>query len=242
MNMQRVITKEEHRPNAVDIVIRDMHKKDKNYIPAMGFDFLTPFYDTLMKVALPEEMLKNALLEEADILPGQRILDFGCGTATLTIMGKQKYPEAAFVGLDVDENILRIARKKISQKGLDISIDIYDGFKLPYEDNYFDRVISSFVFHHLSTDRKKEMLRQMYRILKADGMLHILDFGNPQTRIAKWVMRLFNLFEPVDDNVKGLIPEYTKNAGFADVSKVRDFRELWGTFSLYSGCKGCFEK
>lgn len=204
----------------------------------MGFDFLTPFYDTLMKVAMPEEMLKNALLEDSDIRPGQKVLDFGCGTATLTIKGKQKYPEAAFVGLDVDENILRIARKKISQKGLNISIDIYDGFNLPYENNTFDRVISSFVFHHLSTDRKKEILNQMRRILTPYGKVYILDFGQPQTRIAKGIMRLFNLFEPVDDNIKGLIPEYMRNTGFLDVRNVRDFKELWGTFSLYSGLKG----
>lgn len=214
-----------------------MHKEHRKYIPAMGFDFLTPFYDTLMKVALHEDALKNTLLEEADLRQGHRVLDFGCGTATLIVMGKQRYPEATFVGLDVDENILRIARRKVSQKGLDIRIDSYDGLNLPYEDNSFDRVISSFVFHHLSTDRKKGILNQMHRILKANGMVHILDFGNPQTRIAKGVMRLFNMFEPVDDNVKGLIPEYIKNAGFADVRKVRDFREIWGTFSLYSGLK-----
>ncbi len=215
-----------------------MKKEHRKYIPAMGFDFLTPFYDTLMKVALHEEALKNTLLEEANILPGQRVLDFGCGTATLTIMGKQKYPDADFVGLDVDENILRIAKKKMSKKGLDINIDIYDGFNLPYEDNTFDRVISSFVFHHLSTEQKKDILKQIYRILKPGGSVYILDFGNPQTWIAKGVMRLFNLLEPVHDNVKGLIPEYMKNAGFVDVRKIRDLKELWGTFSLHSGSQG----
>lgn len=204
----------------------------------MGFDFLTPFYDTLMKIAMPEEMLKNALLEEAHIQPGQKVLDFGCGTATLTIMAKLKHPEATIVGLDVDEKILSIARKKIAQLGLDIPINIYSGFNLPFKYEDFDHIISSFVFHHLSTEQKKEILNQMHRILKSDGMLHILDFGNPQTRIAKGVMRLFSLFEPVDDNVRGLIPEYMRDAGFMEVREVRNFKVLWGTFSLYSGLKG----
>lgn len=217
--------------------MKSLHKEHRKYIPAMGFDFLTPFYDTLMKIAMPEEVLKNALLEEADILPGHRILDFGCGTATLAIMGKQKYPEAAFVGLDVDEKILRIARNKIARHRLDIGIDIYDGFNLPYEDNYFDRVISSFVFHHLSTQQKKDILKQCHRILRRNGEMLILDFGTPRTRIAKGVMRLFSMFEPVDDNVNGLIPEYMKDAGFAEVKNIRDFNLLWGTFSLYSGLK-----
>jgi len=204
----------------------------------MGFDFLTPFYDTLMKVAMPEEMLKNALLEEAHIRPGQKVLDFGCGTGTLTIWGKLKYPETSFVGVDVDENILRFARKKVAQQKLDIQIDIYDGFNLPYEDKSFDCIVSSFVFHHLSTEQKKEILKQCYGILRPGGEILVLDFGNPQTMIARGVMHLFNLFEPVDDNIRGLIPGYMRDAGFMEVREVRNFKVLWGTFSLYSGLKG----
>jgi len=215
-----------------------MHKKDKTYIPAMGFNFLTPFYDTLMKVALPEEMLKNALLEEAHIQPGQKVLDFGCGTATLAIMAKLKHPEASIVGLDVDEKILSIARKKIAQLGLDIPLEIYSGFNLPFEDEDFDHIISSFVFHHLSTEKKKDILKQCYRITRPGGGIRVLDFGNPQTMIARGVMHLFSLFEPVDDNVRGLIPGYMRDAGFMEVREVRNFKVLWGTFSLYSGLKG----
>ncbi len=218
--------------------MRNMYKEHRKYIPAMGFDFLTPFYDTLMKVVLPEEMLKNALLEEAQIRPGQKILDFGCGTATLTLMAKFKHPEATIVGLDVDENILSIAKKKIAKQGVDIRIDIYDGLNLPYEAESFDSVISSFVFHHLLTEQKKDIMKQIYRILKPGGSVYILDFGVPASMLARGVMYLFSLFESMDDNVRGLIPEYMRNAGFVDVRKIRDFKELWGTFSLHSGLKG----
>lgn len=233
--------KREARLKAAAIaIIKDMQKKDKTYIPAMGFDFLTPFYDTLMKVALHEDALKNALLEEAHIRPGQKVLDFGCGTATLAIMAKLKHPEATIVGLDVDENVLSIAKKKIAKQGVDIRIDIYDGFNLPYEAESFDSVISSFVFHHLSTEQKKDIMKQIYLILKPGGSVYILDFGVPASMLAKGVMYIFSLFESMDDNVRGLIPEYMINAGFVDMRKVRDFKELWGTFSLHSGLKGGF--
>ncbi len=47
---------------------------------------LTRFYDPELKWALREQTFKTDLLKQACILPGQQVLDLGCGTATLTLM------------------------------------------------------------------------------------------------------------------------------------------------------------
>ena len=70
-----------------------------------------------------ESTFKRRLVEQARIEKGQRVLDLGCGTGTLTILIKKSHPEAEVIGLDGDPNILEIARTKIAKAGLDITLD-----------------------------------------------------------------------------------------------------------------------
>jgi ubiquinone/menaquinone biosynthesis C-methylase UbiE len=48
---------------------------------------------------------------------------------------------------------------------------------LDYPDASFDRVFSSFMFHHLAREEKEATLRAVRRVLKPGGSLHLLDFG-----------------------------------------------------------------
>ena len=87
-------------------------KEPQPYIPALGFDWLTRFYDPVLRATLREDKFKRLLIEQARIEPGHDVLDLGCGTATLTIMVKQSCPAARVVGLDGDSKVLAIARQK----------------------------------------------------------------------------------------------------------------------------------
>lgn len=214
-----------------------MQKNGKNYIPALKFDLLTPLYDPFMKIFMPEDLIKNALIEQAGIQQGYRVLDFGCGTATLSIMVKVKNPDAMIVGIDIDEKIIGIAKRKVANKGLDIEIDKYDGNTLPYKNESFDRVISSLVFHHLTRVQKENALKELYRVLKPDGELNIADFGKPGPMVLKAVSYMLQLFEPLTDNIRGLIPNYLKAAGFLDVKENRLCNTIFGTLVLYSAHK-----
>ena len=82
---------------------------DPNYVPAFGLRWLTPYYDSFAKFVNP---LRRRLIQQANIQPGQRVLDVGCGTGLLTMMIKRSIPEASVTGLDGDEEVLTIARKK----------------------------------------------------------------------------------------------------------------------------------
>lgn len=91
----------------------DHIQTEKKYIPALRYDWLTPFYDPLLQFMFREKTFKRQLIRQADLRPGQRVLDLGCGTATLTILIKQMHPDAEVVGLDGDEKALAMARGKI---------------------------------------------------------------------------------------------------------------------------------
>lgn len=163
---------------------------------------------------------------------GHRVLDFGCGSLTLSIMAAQLYPEAEFYGIDIDEKILALASRKMA------SIEQYDGGKLPYPDNYFDRVMSSLVFDHLTLRQKYAVLHDIYQILKPAGEVHIADFGQPSNVLQRpgfYSVQLLNGFETT--SVNNVLPKAMKESDFSDVEEKGIFKTLVGTVRLPNGVK-----
>lgn len=209
---------------------------DRKYIPALSFRILTPFYETLFKWTMREELFKGRLIQQAQIRPGQHVLDLGCGTGTLTLMIKQAYLNSEVTGLDGDPQVLEIARRKANRAGALITFDQGMAYQLPYPDASFDRVLSSMVFHHLTTQDKERTLTEIYRVLKPNGELHLVDFGEPHGFYAKIVSWLTRRFERLDDNVNGRIPEMFVRAKFS-VAKIWEFQTIFGTLALLRGQK-----
>ncbi|MFY9221568.1 MAG: methyltransferase domain-containing protein [Blastocatellia bacterium] len=213
----------------------------KNYIPALKYGFLTPFYDPILKLTLREKKFKCRLIENACIEDSHNVLDLGCGTGTLTILIKQLYPKVKIFGLDGDSNVLNIARKKATQSKVEIVFDQGMAYRLPYPDNSFDRVVSSLVFHHLKTEDKISSLKEVYRILHPGGQLHLADWGKAQNilmRLAFLSVQFLDGFTTTTDNVNGLLPQLINSAGFAKVKETSSYMTIYGTLSLYQANVG----
>lgn len=105
------------------------------------------------------------LLAKKYCLNTKKILDMGCGDGSKLIrLGNSKTER---FGCDVSN---------ISQK---LGFVKFDGVKLPFESNFFDRVVSFFVLEH--TQKPKELLVEMVRVLEPEGLLILLcpNFGAP---------------------------------------------------------------
>src|SRR5207244_2170964 len=50
------------------------------FIPACGHHFLTPLYDPLIRLLMPEDKIKSRVVQQAHIKENERVLDVGCGT------------------------------------------------------------------------------------------------------------------------------------------------------------------
>ncbi|HSB65328.1 MAG TPA: methyltransferase domain-containing protein [Anaerolineales bacterium] len=203
------------------------------YIPALSLSWLTPFFDLFMKWGMGERSFKRQLVKQANIRPGMRVLDLGCGTGTLTTMIKRSYPDAEVVGLDGDQAVLEIARSKAQHEDLNITFDNGMAFQVPYPDNSFNRVLSSLVIHHLSTKNKQIAMHEIYRVLRAGGELHIVDFGKPHNLYALLVSLVIRHLEEASDNIRGLIPEMIHNADFAKVEKTAQYTTIVGGLTLF---------
>jgi len=214
-----------------------MLPKSTYYIPALRFNWLTPVYDPVLRQMMPEVALKQLLIAQAQIAGGQRVLDQGAGTGTLTVMIKQACPGADVVGLDGDPGVLTIARDKATAAGVAIRFDQGLAASLPYDDGAFDRVLSSLMLHHLTTEDKRRTLRETWRVLRPGGELHVLDFGPPQNTLAWLISLIFRRLERTADNIAGRLPSMFRQAGFADVAQTEQCLTIIGTLALYRGRK-----
>lgn len=203
------------------------------YIKPLSFDWLTPLYDRITPLLLPEAVLKRQLIEQARVSPRARVLDLGAGTATLTIMIKQAYPAAEVVGLDGDAHVLEIARSKTSAAGVRVKLDQGLATQLPYDDASFDRVFSSLMLHHLTAEDKRVAFAEVHRVLRPGGELHILDFGRPHNLPAYLISLVMRLGEHAADNIKGLLPVMLTEAGFVEVQETGHRMTVLGTLAFY---------
>ncbi|NOR50758.1 MAG: methyltransferase domain-containing protein [Desulfuromonadales bacterium] len=210
------------------------------YVPALGFHFLTPFYDAVVATTGRERSVKQALIKQADLEPEQQILDLGSGTGTLAIWIKQHQPHARVTGVDGDLKIISIASSKAQKANTQVQFDQALSDSLPYPEAQFDRVFSSMFFHHLLWEDKVRTAQEIFRVLKPGAELHVADWGRASNICMRGLfltVQLLDGFKSTQDHVKGKLITLFEESGFVDVSQRKTFNTLYGTIALYSATK-----
>lgn len=109
--------------------------------------------------------------EEMIGLPPKKILDAGCGTGKDCIYfashGYNVY------GVDLSQGMLEKAIKKSKSRSLKINLLIGNMQSLNFPNNYFDGVWNMAAIVHLSPKEKQKAIREFYRVLRPEGILHI---------------------------------------------------------------------
>jgi ubiquinone/menaquinone biosynthesis C-methylase UbiE len=198
----------------------------RDFFPAAGHDLFLPVYDPLVNL-MGFDRARQELVSAANIEPGHHILDIGCGTGTLVVKLKQQHPSAQVVGIDPDPKALRRARIKATRAAASVQLDAGFADELPYEEKSFDRVFSSFMFHHLEEQERKKMLREVLRVLRAGGSFHLLDFVMDNASHG-FFDRLFQGHARMKDNRDASILELMSHVGLTNAAKVKDGSMLFG--------------
>jgi ubiquinone/menaquinone biosynthesis C-methylase UbiE len=202
----------------------------RTFVPGAGVEWLLPLYDPFTKL-LGLDRSRRELIDQAALQPFHRVLDIGCGTGSLALLIKRLHPAVHVVGLDPDENALARARNKAGRAGVAIHFDRGFSDALDYPAASFDRVFSSFMFHHLDQAEKEATLREVRRVLRPGGGLFLLDFAGPESRHSRLVRRLHS-HPRLRDNAEGMVLTMINSAGLTDVRKTGSSALLGGLIQI----------
>lgn len=152
----------------------EISSQERDYLPGLGRHYLMPLYDVVHRVfglaRVHDEMITLAGLRD-----GRRVLDVGCGTGNLLRATGKRHRNVELTGVDPDLKMLARAERKMRRAGLAARLDRGYAQELAFPDDSFDVVFSSLMLHHLDTASKDEMLAEVRRVLRPDGVLVLAD-------------------------------------------------------------------
>jgi ubiquinone/menaquinone biosynthesis C-methylase UbiE len=207
-----------------------MDNAERSYIPALGKRWLLPLYDPFLWL-LGADKAKQPLIEQAEIKGRLRVLDIGCGTGSMAIFIKRTHPEAEVVGIDPDPSALSVCKRKANRARLSIEFDRGFADHMPYPDASFERVFSSFMFHHLAANEKTATLNEIRRVLKPGGSLHLLDFVREHSVHSHG--QSFHSRGTVAERIEGRMTSLMDEAGFVDATKLKRAKNFFGPIAYY---------
>lgn len=141
---------------------------------AHRYDFL----NQLLSLGIHKSWRKKAVrLLELDH-PVQ-LLDIATGTGDFAIEALKLKP-GRVIGIDISEGMLKLGREKIKKRGLEglIELQLGDSENLPFETGSFDGITVGFGVRNFENLEKG--IAEIYRVLKPNGKLSILEFSKPK--------------------------------------------------------------
>jgi demethylmenaquinone methyltransferase/2-methoxy-6-polyprenyl-1,4-benzoquinol methylase len=220
------------------------------------FNRIAPHYDFLnhlLSFNIDKRWRKKALKNHVTVKT-ERALDIACGTGDFSIQ-LHKQGAQHIMGVDISEGMIKVGQKKIAQKGLNQAITLTTGdcAQLKFEDNTFDVITVAFGVRNF--EQRAQSLQEMYRVLKPEGKVIILEFSTPEQFPMKQLYGFY--FRQILPFVGGLIsgdraaytylpnsvyrfPQskaFLKELSEAQFKKVYDQRLTFGIASIYYGQK-----
>ena len=129
---------------------------------------------------------RNKLVHYLPDLKNISLLDVATGTGDVifSLLKKSNNIEKA-IGIDMAEKMLDVGRKKLSALNLEDKMDLQLGnaTDIPFEEKTFDLTTISFGIRNVDT--LDQGIQNMYRVLKKNGRILVLEFSLPNNKIIK---------------------------------------------------------
>lgn len=148
--------------------------RDWSYRYAWLYDGITKL--TAISVG-GEARLRRLALQNLDIQPQTQILDLCCGNGPVTQVLVQQSQQVT--GLDASPKAITRAQANVPQA------TFVEGFAeaMPFADASFDVVHTSMALHEMEPEQRSQILQEVYRVLKPNGIFTLIDFHSPTNPI-----------------------------------------------------------
>lgn len=172
--------------NTTHFGFQTVDEEEKAHKVAEVFHSVAAKYDVMndvMSVGL-HRLWKMFTIAQAGVRPGFKVLDIAGGTGDLAKAFARQAGASGEVWLtDINESMLRVGRDRLLNQGLNTPALLCDAEKLPFPDNYFDRVSVAFGLRNMT--HKDVALAEMQRVLKPGGKLLVLEFSKVWQSLQK---------------------------------------------------------
>lgn len=158
------------------------------------FDNIAPTYDRLNHIMSLniDRIWRRRVMRIIRRAKPQRIMDVATGTGDLAIAMARKVNEAHILGVDLSEEMLSEARKKIQKQGLEKRISLEKGDAESLTMVASESVDAATVaFGVRNFENIERGLSEIYRTLRPGGKLVVLEFSMPKNRLVRWVYRQY---------------------------------------------------
>ena len=150
------------------------------------FTDIAPRYDWFNRLASfgMDRRWRREAVKRGGFGPGQRVLDVCAGTGDLAMLcASEVRGNDAVIGVDFTAPMLARAARKQRVLGLRVAWVQGDALSLPFPDRSFDRVVIGFSTRNLAD--LTDGLREMLRVLRAQGRLIVLETGYPANPLIR---------------------------------------------------------
>ena len=158
------------------------------------FDNIAPTYDRLNHIMSLniDRIWRRRVMRIIRRAKPQRIMDVATGTGDLAIAMARKVNEAHILGVDLSEEMLSEARKKIKRLELEKRISLEKGDAENLTMLASESVDAATVaFGVRNFENIERGLSEIYRTLRPGGKLVVLEFSMPKNRLVRWVYRQY---------------------------------------------------
>lgn len=167
-----------------------------------SYNRLSKWYDLI--AGSSEWKFVKSGLELLNASPAEKILDIGFGTGkSIAELAQSAGDDGRVTGIDISEGMYEITQGRLEQDGLanQVTLCLGDATSLPFEDQVFDAVFSSFTLELFDTPEIPIVLQECRRVLRTGGRMVIVSMAKDEVdslavRLYEWAHRHFpNYFD-----------------------------------------------
>ena len=153
---------------------------------------LGPTYDRYARLLSlgQDPRWRRFLVSRLEAGPDARVLDVATGTGAVALELVRQHG-CAVVGIDRSPEMLAVARRRVAAGGLETKIELHEGRAeaLPFPDESFDALTVTYLLRYV--DDPAATLRELARVVRPGGTVALLEFGVPQSQVARALWELY---------------------------------------------------